>query len=251
MKKFVVFLLLTFPALMFGVPNPDSLFVAANDSYSDGKYELALDQYMNILDEGFESSELYYNMGNAAYRSNKLGYAILYYKKALKLDPSFEEAEKNLAYVSIFKEDKLESVPEFFLGNWIRSLYRLFTLKTWSIVALGMFALLLFGTITYIFAPSLGIKKMGFFAGLVGLFLFVLSISGTLHRNKAIVHPENGVIVAPSVLVKSTPSDSGTDLFILHEGSDIVIDETVGKWVEVRISDGRIGWIPSEVLELI
>lgn len=251
MRKTLTLLVCIIPSLLQGVNNPDSLFIRASVAYSSGNYELALDLYKEITNTNNESPELYYNMGNSAYRSNKLGYAVLYYKKALKLNPSFEEAEKNLAYVSIFKEDQLESVPEFFLGSWIRSLFSLFSLGTWSILALAMFAILLFGTITYIFAPNLGVKKMGFFSGILGLLLFIMSISGAIHRNKEIVKSDQAVIIAPSVLVKSTPSNSGTDLFVLHEGTDIVIDESVGEWTEIRISDGRIGWILSESLEII
>ena len=251
MRKTILFFLFLSSISANLAAEPDSLFAKASEEYAAGNYESALSKYDQILEMDLESAALYYNMGNAAFRSNKLGYAILYYKKALKIDPGFEEAEKNLAYVSVFKEDKLDSVPEFFLKTWINSLYSLFSLRIWSLLALAMFALLLFGTITYIFAPNLSIKKMGFFSGVLAIILFALSISGAVSRNNEITRPDKGIIVAPSVVVKSTPSDSGTDLFVLHEGTDVQGDEKVGGWTEIKISDGRIGWIPSASFELI
>lgn len=251
MRRILIVTAISFMALVNASGNLDSLFTSAGEAYSEGKFELAISLYDEILQKGYESPELYYNMGNAAFRSNKLGYAILYYNKSLKLDPRNDASRKNLSYVSIFREDQLESVPEFFLGSWIRGFFRIFPLKIWSILSLGLFGLFLLGTITYVFAPSLGIKKMGFSTGVFALFFFIISLSASINRNKEIVHPSKGILVTPSVVVKSTPSDSGTELFVLHEGTAIVKQEIVGEWTEIRISDGRIGWIPSSSYEMI
>jgi len=63
---------------------------------------------------------------------------------------------------------------------------------------------------------------------------------------------ENGIIMAPSVTVKSTPNEKGTDLFILHEGRKVMIkDNTMKEWKEIQLEDGNVGWIPSNVIEII
>jgi hypothetical protein len=243
--------LVLFPMMLFGSGNTDSLYVSAGEAYSEGRFEEALETYQAIIDLGFESPDLYYNMGNAAFRSNNLGYAVLYYEKALKLDPSHDEAEKNLAYISRYKEDQLESVPELFIRTWIRQVYQMFSLHTWSYIALAMFVLMLAGILMYIFSKRMPIKKLGFFTGIVTFIIFMLSFTAAANRHSEFVSPDRAVIIYPSVVVKSTPSLSGTDLFVLHEGTKVRTSDEVSGWSEITISDGRVGWIPVESLAVI
>ncbi len=250
MKKVnLLLLLLLAGALAYG--NPDSLFHRGNTRYAGGQYEKALSSYDSLLQRGFESAELYYNMGNAAFRSNKLGYAILYYEKALKIDPAMEEAQVNLDYVSRFKEDNLEKVPELFIKTWIRSLILSLSATGWGILAILLFALFLAALAAYIFGRRMAAKKSGFFGGLLLMVLFIFSITAAIQRHRQVVDPGKAIIVKPSVVVKSSPSVSGTDLFVLHEGTKVSTDEMVNRWMEIQISDGRIGWIPASSLEPI
>ena len=251
MKRIVVYIL---PLLLFCGPlfaSSDTLFSKGNDLYETGKYEEAINTYQAILDTGVESTELYYNLGNASFRSNKIGYAVLYYKKALKQDPGFEPADKNLTYVSLYLEDKLETVPELFLKRWVNAFYGFFSLSVWSVISISLFALFLLALLFYIFGSFMWIKKTGFFSGVLALLLFFLSFTAAIKQHGEVKHSDQAVIVAPSVLVKSTPSDSGTDLFVLHEGTSLSTEETVGEWIEIKIIDGRVGWIRSKSLEII
>lgn len=229
----------------------DTLFASGNTLYAEGRYEEAIKAYEAILDTGLESAELYYNIGNASFRSNKIGYAVLYYKKALKADPGFEAADKNLDYVSLYLEDKLESVPELFLKRWALAFFRFFSLASWSVFAVVLFAVFLVALLFYVFGSSMWLKKTGFFFGAVALVLFLLSITAAIKQHSEVRHPDKAVIIAPSVVVKSSPSDSGTDLFVLHEGTSLTTDEIVGEWIEIRIIDGRVGWIRTKSLEII
>ncbi len=251
MKYFLSISVLLLSVLLYGSTTADSLYIQAGKDYSEGRFEQALINYQGIVDSGYESPDLYYNMGNAAFRSNKLGFAVLYYEKALKLDPSHEESQKNLAHISRYKEDQLENVPELFIRKWIRSVYQLFSLKVWSYTAIVFFAIMLAGILIYIFSSVLALKKTGFFIGLTALILFILSLTAAANRHSEFVSPDSAIIINPSVVVKSTPSMSGTDLFVLHEGTKVRTDEHVSGWVEISISDGRIGWIPSESLAVI
>jgi tetratricopeptide (TPR) repeat protein len=205
----------------------DTLYQKANGLYEDGEFEAALTLYHDILDSGYESPDLYYNMGNASFRSNSIGYAVLYYEKALKLDPSHQDAAHNLKFVSRYRVDAFEEVPEFFLRTWISSI------------------------LLYLFTHGLALKKAGFFIALLGLLLFIFTLSSAVVQNREIKHPEHGIILSPSVTVRSTPSDSGTELFILHEGTRVRVNEEVTGWHNIRIIDGREGWIRDGEFETI
>ncbi len=250
MKKYLTISLM-FIQLLLHAASADSVYMKASDAYASGNFEQSLLLYESIVVAGLESPELYYNMGNAAFRSNKLGYAVLYFEKALKLDPGYDDARKNLEYVSIYKEDQLEVVPEFFIRSWTKALFQLFSLKTWSYFSLFLFFLMLTGTLVYIFSVRQRIKKAGFFTGITAVLLFFISMSAAINQNSLMIHPENAVITIPSVVVKSSPSLSGTDLFVLHEGTLLKLDDEVGDWIEIKISDGRVGWIPGGSYEII
>jgi tetratricopeptide (TPR) repeat protein len=229
----------------------DTLYQKANGLYEDGEFEAALTLYHDILDSGYESPDLYYNMGNASFRSNSIGYAVLYYEKALKLDPSHQDAAHNLKFVSRYRVDAFEEVPEFFLRTWISSAVHALPEHIWSILALGSFILTLVSILLYLFTHGLALKKAGFFIALLGLLLFIFTLSSAVVQNREIKHPEHGIILSPSVTVRSTPSDSGTELFILHEGTRVRVNEEVTGWHNIRIIDGREGWIRDGEFETI
>jgi hypothetical protein len=229
----------------------DSIFVQANELYQEGDYEMALKLYKEVISEGSESPDLYYNMGNAAFRSNNIGHAILYYEKALKLDPTHEDALHNLEYVSRYRVDTFEQVPELFLRVWIRKLVESLPEQVWSIMALAFFLLVLFSLLFYLFSRRLALKKAGFVIALTGLLFFLISISSAITQHRNIKTPQNGIILSPSVVVRSAPSDSGTELFILHEGTRVKVNEQVSGWQNIKIIDGREGWIPVNDFEYI
>ncbi len=221
----------------------DSLYQMANSLYQQGQYEPALEQYNAVILSGKESADLYYNMGNAAFRSNSIGHAILYYEKALKLEPAHEDAIHNLDFVSRYRLDTFEEVPVLFLGAWISGFVQMFPEQTWSIMAMLFFVIILAGLLFYLFSRSMVLKKSGFISGIVGLVLFVITVSSALSRHRDIVNPDTGIILAPSVVVRSSPSESGTELFILHEGTKIEVNENVSSWQNIKLIDGREGWI--------
>ena len=229
----------------------DSLFQMANSLYQQGQYEPALEQYNAVILNGKESADLYYNMGNAAYRSNSIGHAILYYEKALKLEPAHEDAIHNLEFVSRYRLDTFEEVPVLFLGAWISGFVQMLPEQSWSIMAMLFFVVILVGLLFYLFSRSMVLKKSGFISGLVGLVLFVIAISSALSRHRDIVNPDTGIILAPSVVVRSSPSESGTELYILHEGTKIEVNEEVSSWQNIKLIDGREGWIVADDFESI
>ena len=238
-------------SILQGSVLPDSLYLSANELYQEGDYETALALYRRILDAGFESADLYYNMGNAAFRSNSIGYAILYYEKALKLDPFHRDALHNLEFVSRYRVDTFEQVPRLFIRTWIEQLVRVFPERTWSILSLTLFALILASAVVYLFARRLPLKKTGFFTALFALLFFLVALFSGIAQHHHIQQPDAAIIVSPSVVVRSSPSETGTELFILHEGTRVDLNERVTGWRNIRVIDGREGWIRSEDFESI
>ncbi len=231
------------PGINLDVAAIDSLYLVANSLYQQGQYELALEQYNAVILSGKESADLYYNMGNAAYRSNSIGHSILYYEKALKLEPSHEDAMHNLDFVSRYRLDTFEQVPVLFLGAWITGFVQLFPEQIWSILALLFFIFTLAGLLIYLFSRRMLLKKSAFISGLAALLMFVITLFAALSSHRDIVNPDTAIILAPSVVVRSSPSESGTELFILHEGTKIEVNENVSSWQNIKLIDGREGWI--------
>ena len=204
MKRIILALLslFTFSGLF---ASTDSLYNSAIGKYEQGMYEESLGEFREILGRGVESPLLYYNMGNAAYRSNNLGYSILYYEKALKMDPRFEDAKYNLQFVSQFKSDRFEQVPEFFIRKWIKKAVSGLPVKGWALISLGSFFILLTGVMFYIFAHRLPLKKTGFFTALFSLLLFAFSLFSATKQHHEIINPDTAIIISPSGPANPTP----------------------------------------------
>ena len=241
--KLIIILILSASQL---VASTDSLYNGALALYEEGKFESALESWHKVIESGYESPELYYNMGNAAFRSNSIGYAALYYEKALKLDPSLKDAAHNLEFLSRYKSDTFEEVPEFFIKTWTTSAVHALPERAWSILALAGFVFTLTFLLLYIFTRGLTLKKTSFFTALAGLLFTIFTLSSAFASHKEILHPESGIILSPYVIVKSTPSTTGTELFILHEGTRVKVKEEVTGWHNIRIIDGREGWIRTD-----
>ena len=230
----------------------DSLFNDANTAYSDGRWQDAIDSYSAIGNLGLESAALYCNLGNAYYKSGDVAKAILYYEKALKLDPSWSDARYNITVVSDFIQDRIEPVPEFILKTWTRDLCYTLDSDTWAVTGL-VFLLLTVVSLLFLFlSPSLGLRRTGFFCGIVFFLLTVMSCSFAFWQKADYSRKDGAVIMTPVVSVKSSPSsETSTDLFILHEGTKVRILDEVGDWRNVELADGRQGWMRSEDMEII
>ncbi len=250
MKKILITLSILLTAFVADA-QVDSLYSSAIQSYDQGDFEKALELFRSIKDQGQVSGELFYNMGNAAFRSNQIGYAILYYEKALKEDPGYENAKVNLNFVSRYKEDQLESVPELSVRSWMRTLVRLFNSGTWALLALLLFILTLASLFLYIFSARTSLRKTGFFTALAAFLIFLLALLSGIRQHQREKNPEEAIVISSSVIVRSTPNSSGNDLFVLHEGTKVdLLDEVTG-WQNIRISDGRVGWIAEDAIEAI
>jgi tetratricopeptide (TPR) repeat protein len=230
----------------------DSLWNAANAAYADGRWADAVRDYEMISGMGLESAALYCNTGDAFFKDGNVPKAILYYERALKLDPSYADARFNLELVNSAIQDRIDPVPEFILKVWARDICYIMDSDAWAVCFIVFLALTLAMVLLFILAPSAGGRRAGFFVGILMLVCAIFSISFSVWQKKDYMNADDAVVMRPVASVKSSPSaESSTDLFILHEGTKVRILDQVGRWNNIELADGRQGWLPSEDIEVI
>ena len=230
----------------------DSLWNAANAAYAEGRWEAAVSGYEMISDMGLESAALYCNTGNAYAKSGNVPFAILYYERALKIDPSYEDAAYNLVLMNNRIQDRIDPVPEFFLTKWMKDISYLMDSNAWAIAALVLLGLTLAMFLLFPLAPSVAGRRAGFFTGLVLLVFMCFSLGFSVSQKKACMNADKAIVTRPVVSVKSSPSaEASKDLFILHEGTKVTVLDQVGTWNNISLADGRQGWLPAAAMERI
>ncbi|MDA3954910.1 MAG: tetratricopeptide repeat protein [Bacteroidales bacterium] len=251
MKK-VIFLIFSISTVFYvNAQENDSLIVKANDYYVNGKYQDAISIYESILNSGYESPDLHYNIANAYYKQNIVAQAILYYEKALQLAPNDDDINYNLELVNRLVIDKIEVLPVFFITGWIRSLQRIFTSNLWAIISLVSFILALIFISMYLYSRNLRLKKLSFGFAFFIVIVFTISLVFSYQQKHAILRENTAIVTSPSVTVKSSPDESGTDLFVVHEGTKVSIEDKISDWNEIKLSDGSKGWLKTENIEVI
>lgn len=231
--------------------NPDELWQIANTAYNAGNYAQAEECYTRIVEQGLHSAALYYNLANAHFKQDELGKAMLYYNRALRLRPNDEDIRHNLEYAEQSTKDSIEEIPEFFLKTWIKSLRGALSCTAWSILSLIMLVAALVCGLLYLLAQRLSLRKIGFYLMTVTALLFVVTTAFAWSERNMLVERSEAIIMNSAVSIKSSPDRSATELFVLHEGTKVTIGETIDGWAEVRIADGRKGWIEQERIERI
>jgi len=214
-----------------------------NQLYTSGKYAAAAKTYEAIAAKGFESFELYYNLGNALYKSNSITFAILNYERALKLLPTSEDARFNLEMAKRQVVDNIDLLPEPGFLRWWHELISSKPADSWGTHSLVSFFLFLLLFALFLFATTIRNKQLTFWFAIIALTYSLLTFSfGSSQRSK-LVHHNSGVITERSVRMKGSPSETGTELFILHEGLSVQITDKLGDWIEIRLADGNKGWV--------
>ena len=245
-KATVLLLLLFLPLSGHAVTKAE-----ADSAYIRGQYQQAIKDYEMLLKQG-ASADLYYNLGNAYYRSENITRAVLNYERALLLSPGDRDIRFNLQIARAKTIDKIVPESEMFFFTWYRSLVSLMSVDAWAWTALIALALLIVLLLVYLFSERIWLRKVGFFGGFVLLILFALSNLFAWQQKQDLLFRKGAIVISPSVTVKSTPAKNGTDLFILHEGTKVSItDGTMKGWMGIRIADGKEGWIESNMIEEI
>lgn len=222
-----------------------------DSAYIRNDYASAIQIYENLLKKG-EAAEVYYNLGNSYYKADDIAKAILNYERALLLQPGNADIRANLEIARSKTIDKVIPVPEIFFVAWTKSLINSLSIDAWAKLGVVFFILLLVSLYLFFFSKQVIGKKTGFIAGVIFLVFVVLSNVFAAQQKSELTNRNAAIVLAPSVTVRSTPSESGTSLFILHEGRKVEIkDNSMREWKEIRLEDGKVGWVPASAVEVI
>ena len=228
------------------------LWEEATAAYQEGRWSDAVTAYEAILATGRTAPELQYNLGNAWFKAGEPARAILCYERALKLDPSYDDARYNLEFAREQTQDRIDVVPEFIIERWGRSACYLLDSDTWTVlffVFAAVFAVLL---LAFLLSARTSWKRVGFYGGIVVLLLSLLCLDFAHWQLADYRKADSAIVMRPVCSAKSSPSEaSAKDLFVLHEGTKVKILDEVGGWKNIELSDGRTGWVPTSDIEVI
>jgi tetratricopeptide (TPR) repeat protein len=219
--------------------------------FTAGSYNEALQQWTDIYNTGYRSASLNYNIGNAYFKLNRIPDAILYYERACLINPGDENINYNLQIARTLIVDRFQEIPELFFVRWYNFMALFLKTNTWAQISISSFILCLLLLSLYIYSSKYTHKLTGFWLALIFFTISISSFAFTV-RNKTLVYDSHKAIISsPVVSGKSSPDNSGTDLFVLHEGTKVSIEDEVGEWYEIRLSDGNKGWVLVTCLNII
>jgi len=224
------------------------LWEKANAYFTTEEYQQAVSIYEQILQTGEESAKLYFNLGNAYYKTGDVNKAILNYERAKVLAPHDADIEFNLQIANQFVVTKIEDIPSPFFLRWKTSVTNKYPADTWSGISIGAFILFLVFLGFYIFSRKVSIKRMAFWLGIIAIVFSGFTFSFANHQKRKIINRNHAIVFCPRVTVKSSPAQTGTDLFLIYEGLKVEITDSLSTWKEIKLADGNEGWLPDSCI---
>ncbi|TVR40739.1 MAG: tetratricopeptide repeat protein [Bacteroidia bacterium] len=258
MKIIIFWFIFFLPVLTAGsevateaITDPDVLMDKANQAYTDESYYEAIALYQEILNTSLESSALYYNLGNAWFKAGYTGKAILYYERALRLDPRDGAIRHNLQLARSQITDRIDPLPRLFFHEWYDTLIRWQSPDGWARTLIGMISLMVVSVVLFFVLRYPWQKKPSFALALIFLFLALFSGHATRRQYMHIHTNKEAIVMMPRHTARSAPGERGIDVFVVHEGTKVTILNQVREWYEVRLANGNVGWIQENALEII
>lgn len=229
----------------------EDLLRKANEMYTQEKFTEAIEVYNQLLETNLESPEVYFNLGNAYYKTNQFPKAILNYERAKLLAPEDEDINFNLQVANQRVVDAIEELPGIFITRWWNSLVNSQTTDTWALISIIAFVLFLTLAGLYFFARSGDLRRAAFWSAWVLFVVSMMTWSFASTQKSRLIDHDFAIVMQPTVTVKSSPSEKGTNLFVIHEGLKVKVTDKLGDWLEVKLADGNKGWLLTESVERI
>lgn len=229
--------------------NPQDQFQEANSQYQKEAYSSAIELYKNIVEQGLESVELYYNLGNAYYKTNQMAEAIYYYEKALLLNPSYQDVQVNLAFANRSIIDSIKEIPKSNFEKINDTVLSLFSYNAWAKIAVTLFLISGLIWMLFFFSVQPGVKKIYFTLAIVISVSSLLTLAVTVQQYHHVKNTVYAIVFKDEVEVKNAPRKSALDTFKLHEGTKVKILDKVGDWHKIKIADGQVGWLSETAIK--
>jgi tetratricopeptide (TPR) repeat protein len=242
-RRILCLLFILTPVLAFCDSSTSALFKKGNDHYAKAQYKEAISSYQKLVDGGYQSVPVYFNLGNAYYKNGDIASALLYYEKAHKLSPGDDDIKLNLQLANLKTTDKLDEAPEFFISKWWHSFILASSLGTLAVLSV-LSILAGSGTlILYRFTQSVGVKKASFYTAIALVFLGLSFIFIAGRQADYFESHQQAIVFSNSVTIKSAPTHTAKDLFVLHDGTKVEVLEHNNDWIKIRLVNGNEGWI--------
>jgi tetratricopeptide (TPR) repeat protein len=251
MKKYLSILLLITTCIVHAEEKLESIFNAANRKYNEAQYDSAIQLYQTIKSRGYESAAMYYNIGNAWFKLRQYPKSILNYERALLIEPGNKNVLYNIAKARMYNVDKIDEIPEFVIKHWSDKAINILSSNSWAIISLVSFVFGLSLFLVYFLSMSLTIKKTAFYAAFFILFGASVSFLFSYKAKSMIVKNNGAIVMSSTVTVRSSPQTTGTNLFVIHEGTKVYVVGQLDNWYEIRLGDGKQGWLLTSDIEII
>jgi len=251
LRKIILCLCVFAAAALSQTKELTAVFDEANRMYLAQRYDAAINRYESIIKNGYESGELYFNLGNVYYKTGRLQNAILNYERAKKILPSDEDVQFNLQLANFRLADKVEPVPVLFIYEWGERLLSIFPAQTMLTLCYILFLLTLSLFSLFLFAATYQQKRYMLLSGMICAVSLIIAIAVFSVQSYKQSTTEYGIVMADVANIKSAPERTGNDLFVIHSGLKVQVLDNVNKWRKIRLADGKIGWIPEDEVEII
>ena len=246
MKIFLVILSILFSSSQ----QVDEIFIQSNEHYTNGNYKAALDGYLKIINSGFESSELYFNVGNSYYKLNNIPESNFYFEKALAISPNDFDVITNLSFAQNLRIDKIENLPVTQIQNIKISILDLFSEKGWAYSFVISVWFLCISFLLYSFLKNPKSKRIFFTLSIIILLISISSLYLNFEK-KDLDNVKYAIVFDKEIEVWSEPNKISELKFLLHEGTKVKQIDIIEDWVNIQLENGTLGWIQASSLRVL
>lgn len=227
------------------------LMQRANTAYQQQNYQEAAALYQQIADAGNEGSILFYNLGNAYYKTDEPARALLWYERALRLDPRNEDIKHNIAFVNKQLVDRIDVMPELFITRWWNALSMSLTSNGWAVLSIILGVLVVLSNVLMLVAKRQWLRSVSIPVACISLLFVFFSIFFAHKENVRYEQTPQAIVISPVINAKHTPNEKSNDIFVIHEGLKVEVTDRLNDWLEIKLSNGEKGWVKAKGVEVI
>lgn len=230
---------------------PEELLRQANQLYQQGKVAEARDAYEKVVATGYVNGILYYNLGNAYYKSGNIPRAILNYERAHRLMPDDDDLRHNLQLANLILTDRIEPAPRLFLWDYWDAVKNWFSFQGLTLTVYLGFILIISSGAAVILARTYALRKTAVLMGTGAALFFMFVLSLFIARAKDLDRSDEAIVIVQIVTIKNSPDAKSSDAFVLHGGVKVEVIDRLNDWVKIRLADAKVGWMEAGAAETI